>query len=338
VIFAALLFLGITALVGGVVLSLSSQRLQAQMNPLVHRIERELPGVNCGECGHPLCGVFARLVADGREKPGGCIPGGHATSVRITAIMGNAPQETEALMAVVHCKGGHAEARVRSRYSGIPDCHAAMLSGNGSLICQEACLGLGSCVRACPYGAIAITENGIAAVNPALCTGCGRCVAACPRSLIELIPRLHKIFLGCNNRDHGSRVSEYCSVGCTTCGICVEATRASSAISIDDNIPRLDYAKHENFITAAYKCPQRCFIDTVRARPKVNIDTKCDGCTACVPVCPVEAISGEKSQRHIVNKEKCIGCGICLGVCHVHAIALWGGLAYRTEGLSLKRR
>jgi len=47
-----------------------------------------------------------------------------------------------------------------------------------------------------------------------------------------------------------------------------------------------------------------------------------------VAVCPVDAIRGEKDQRHIIDKEKCIGCGVCLDTCPLHAIALWGGLAY----------
>jgi MinD superfamily P-loop ATPase len=106
-----------------------------------------------------------------------------------------------------------------------------------------------------------------------------------------------------------------------------------------NNLPVLDYSKEENFIPAANKCPSNCFIDLVKARPKANIDTKCDGCGQCIPVCPVKgAIVGESGQRHSIDKTKCIGCGICLDVCPVHAISLWGGLGYSAHDKSKRQR
>ena len=94
---------------------------------------------------------------------------------------------------------------------------------------------------------------------------------------------------------------------------------------MENNLPVLDYSKEENFIPASFKCPSKCFIDLVKTRSKANIDTKCNGCTACVAVCPVPgAITGEQDQRHVIDKDKCIGCGICLNACPVHAISMWG--------------
>jgi NADH:ubiquinone oxidoreductase subunit F (NADH-binding)/(2Fe-2S) ferredoxin/Pyruvate/2-oxoacid:ferredoxin oxidoreductase delta subunit len=48
----------------------------------------------------------------------------------------------------------------------------------------------------------------------------------------------------------------------------------------------------------------------------------CNGCTACVKVCPVDAISGEKKQPHIIDQQKCIKCGACLSKCRFDAIIL----------------
>jgi len=302
----------------------------------IEKIVDVLPNANCGACGYPGCSAFAKAVAEGKADPTGCIPGGSKVAHQIGDILGVSTDVSDPQMAVVHCKGGDAEARERCIYDGIEDCHAAVLAGNGSKVCQDGCLGLGSCVRACPFNALKITENGIAEVIPELCTGCGKCVAACPRSIISLIPRLHKIFLGCSNHDRGAKVKKYCSVGCTACTLCVKAT-PSGAIAMENNLPVLDYTSEENFITAAYKCPSKCFVDLVVARPKANIDIKCDGCGECVTICPAKAIEGEKSERHIIDKEKCIGCGICLDRCHVHAISLWGGLGYK-EGDKTKRQ
>jgi len=41
----------------------------------------------------------------------------------------------------------------------------------------------------------------------------------------------------------------------------------------------------------------------------------CNGCTACVRICPVSAISGEKKTVHKINESACIDCGACGRVC-----------------------
>ena len=51
-----------------------------------------------------------------------------------------------------------------------------------------------------------------------------------------------------------------------------------------------------------------------------HISEACTGCTACARLCPVFAITGEKSQRHIVNEKRCVKCGVCGKVCPRGAI------------------
>jgi len=45
----------------------------------------------------------------------------------------------------------------------------------------------------------------------------------------------------------------------------------------------------------------------------------CDGCTQCVPVCPVNAIAMEE-QKAVINPFICMGCGACIPVCPREAI------------------
>ncbi|HAJ79509.1 MAG TPA: hypothetical protein DCO75_07020 [Fibrobacteres bacterium] len=324
------ILLGCLGAVLGIILGLASKKLYVTTDLKIGKILSVLPNINCGACKYKTCGDFAKAVAEGKADPVGCIPGGSKTAFAIADILGVTITVKDPGMAVVHCKGGSLEAAQRSIYDGITDCHAAIVAGYGSKVCADGCLGLGSCVAVCPFGALSINADNVAVVNPDKCIGCGLCIASCPRKIIDLIPRVHKIFIACSNHDSGSNVTKYCSVGCTSCGVCIEATQ-SGAISMPDNIPVLDYSRQENFIVASHVCPSHCFVDLTKARPKVNIDVKCDGCGRCIEYCPVGAIHGEDCKRHIIDKNKCIGCGLCLDKCHVHAIALWGGLGYSQD-------
>jgi len=49
---------------------------------------------------------------------------------------------------------------------------------------------------------------------------------------------------------------------------------------------------------------------------------KCIGCHLCAKNCPVDAISGEVKQKHVINQEKCIKCGTCMSNCRLKAISL----------------
>lgn len=51
----------------------------------------------------------------------------------------------------------------------------------------------------------------------------------------------------------------------------------------------------------------------------INPDN-CVGCTACVRVCPVNAITGERKEVHLINPATCIKCGACMEKCKFDAI------------------
>lgn len=49
-------------------------------------------------------------------------------------------------------------------------------------------------------------------------------------------------------------------------------------------------------------------------------ENNCIGCSACMNLCPVFAISGEKGQPFIINDKRCVDCGVCTRVCPKNAI------------------
>jgi Na+-translocating ferredoxin:NAD+ oxidoreductase subunit B len=51
-----------------------------------------------------------------------------------------------------------------------------------------------------------------------------------------------------------------------------------------------------------------------------TITEKCNGCGACVRICPAEAISGEKKKMHAIDAALCIECGACGRTCPQAAV------------------
>ncbi len=66
---------------------------------------------------------------------------------------------------------------------------------------------------------------------------------------------------------------------------------------------------------------KKCSTNRCKALSNIEIDPeKCIGCTACKRKCPVDAISGEVKQPHVVNNDICIKCGICAETCKFDAV------------------
>ena len=68
---------------------------------------------------------------------------------------------------------------------------------------------------------------------------------------------------------------------------------------------------------------KKCPAGVCKTLIKYSIDAeKCTGCTACLKVCPQDAIKGEKEKPHSVIEEKCIKCGMCYDICQYDAVVI----------------
>ena len=66
------------------------------------------------------------------------------------------------------------------------------------------CIQCGTCINACPTGALYRDKTGVVVVDEEKCVGCGTCVAVCPYGAIQVDPETRKAFK------------------CTYCGFCVK--------------------------------------------------------------------------------------------------------------------
>jgi electron transport complex protein RnfB len=254
----ALWGLGVFSSIGGVVgvtRAAVARRVQVPTNPVVDRVRGYLPSANCGACGFAGCLAYAEAVVERAEvSPNLCIPGRAAVAEAIAKIVGKDPGSVADRVVVMRCHGTSAFAREEARYVGLDTCAAASLVFGGPKACKNGCLGLGDCVKACPFDALYLSEGGIAAVNYDRCTGCGVCVPVCPKVLFELYPRNRRVELSCVAKDKQSVVRATCMVGCTLCRKCVSKCPAG-AIEWDGRTILID---HEKCLAYGPSCNEAC--------------------------------------------------------------------------------
>jgi len=251
--------LAILGVIFGIGLAFASRVFHVHVDPRLERVTETLPGINCGACGYAGCEAYADAVVHG-ERPDLCMPGGQETALALAHIMGQKlDEERRPVRAVVHCQGDCEASPNRYVYDGIPDCRAAHALQGGPKLCEYGCLGYGSCARACPFGAITMSEERLPVIDRDVCTGCGTCVRTCPRDLIETLPQEVTIALACSNRGPAKEARRVCTYGCIKCRKCVRVSEEET-VEMIDNLPRLSYEPGADYGPAMEACPQDCFV------------------------------------------------------------------------------
>jgi len=239
----------------GFALAATAQRFYVATDPRVEKIRNKLPSANCGACGFAGCQAYAEAVVETPETSANlCVPGGKTTAETVARLTGKIAEVVEEKMAVLRCHGTTAYVKPQAEYLGIRSCTGASLVFGGPRMCKNGCLGLGDCVRVCPFDAMEISETGIVTIDNQKCTGCGLCVPACPKRILELYPRKHRVELACVAREKQAAVRAKCLIGCTTCQKCVGACPAK-AISWDGTTIGID---HRTCVAFGPACKEIC--------------------------------------------------------------------------------
>ncbi len=266
----AILSLGGLGLIFGLLLGYASKRLHVEENPKIPVIRDTLPSANCGACGFIGCEDYATAIVEEGAELNLCAVGGGAVATMIGEIMGVAIEGSVPKKAYVKCQGTSSNAKQKYNYTGPMDCHAvAGLPGGGPKGCMYGCLGLGSCVEACPFDCIHII-NGVAVIDEIKCTGCGLCVKTCPKLVIELTPIDSRVRVTCTSKLKGVLdVKSQCSVGCIACGSC-ERNCPSGAIKLENSLPVIDYEKCTQCDICVEKCPTKSILHIKLMCPTIN--------------------------------------------------------------------
>lgn len=254
-----LLIMTILGIAFGFLLAYANKKFKTEVNPLIHIVEDILPKGQCGACGYPGCLAYAEAVVLDPKVPANlCIPGKDMVAKEVAKLTGKQATAIEPKIAKIHCAGTPAVAQNKYLYQGIKDCAAANSLFNGAKACQFGCLGLGSCIQACPFEALSLGANHLPVVDAHKCTACGKCQEACPKQLISLVPLTAKVHVACHSLGKGASAKKDCSAACIGCTICAK-TCPLQAITMHNNLPEVQHEICQTCTNAVCltKCPTK---------------------------------------------------------------------------------
>lgn len=236
----ASLFLLSLGLGASIVLAIASRVFYVWEDPKVLAVTDVLPGANCGGCGNAGCAAAAEAIVAGRAQANCCVVGGFDVAQEVGQIMGLKVEEREPEFSWTSCLYGVGEADPIFAYNGAMDCQAAVLLYGGSKLCPVGCIGLGSCVKSCQFGALSIGEHNLPVVNHDRCVGCGACVEACPKNIVTLTSTTKRMI--------GEYVTDECTAPCQR--------NCPTGINIRGFIDEIRSGRYEEaLLTIKEKCP-----------------------------------------------------------------------------------
>jgi len=140
---------------------------------------------------------------------------------------------------------------------------------------------------------------------------CGKCIP-CREGTKRMLKILDRICVG-EGCDEDIQDLERISKAVAATSLCGLGKSAPNPVISTLKYFREEYEAHIN----EKKCPA----GVCKALISYRIDPdKCTGCGVCRKNCPVDAITGEKKEAHVLNPETCVKCGACREGCKFDAV------------------
>ncbi|MGQ9615697.1 MAG: NADH-quinone oxidoreductase subunit NuoF [Spirochaetota bacterium] len=140
---------------------------------------------------------------------------------------------------------------------------------------------------------------------------CGKCTP-CREGLSQMLVILDRITKGDGLVEDIDKLEELGELlmDASLCGL--GKTAANPVLSTIKYF-RNEYEEH----IVNHRCPAK--VCTGLFLYEIDPET-CKGCGICLKNCPVNAISGERREPHVIDQEKCTRCGTCFDRCPFNAI------------------
>ncbi len=140
---------------------------------------------------------------------------------------------------------------------------------------------------------------------------CGKCTP-CREGLAQMLHILDRITTGEGEPGDIEKLENLAEL-LTETALCALGSTAANPVLSTIKYFRDEYEDHIN--------NKHCTARECRGMFIYKIDPEtCTGCRICAKNCPVEAISGERKEPHVIDQNVCTRCGVCFEKCPFGAV------------------